>query len=196
LEFFAFDRAYVDRLREGDAATERHFFAYFEPFLHMMLRSRGTSPDLVEDATQETFARVLINLRKEGGIRDPDRFGAYVCSICKNVLRERRRTDQKGTALEESHYEIPDKIIDLDEVLASRELMTIVRDILDDIPARDATILKAIFLEEKEKDEVCRQFGIERDYLRVCLHRAKEKFRAHYEKRYRLPVPPQGAGKS
>src|SRR5262249_24550337 len=109
-----------------------------------------------------------------------------------NVLRERRRVDQKGTALEESHYEIPDKVIDLDEVLASKELMCVVREILDDIPARDATILRAIFLEEKEKDEVCRQFGIERDYLRVCLHRAKEKFRAHYEKRHRPLPPPRG----
>jgi RNA polymerase sigma-70 factor (ECF subfamily) len=37
-------------------------------------------------------------------------------------------------------------------------------------------------LEEKDKDEVCRQFGVDRDYLRVLLHRAKDKFRVLYEK--------------
>jgi RNA polymerase sigma-70 factor (ECF subfamily) len=195
LEFFAFDRAYVDRLRDGDPATEHHFFMYFEPFLHMMLRSRATSPDLIDDITQESFTRVLMNLRKEGGIREPERFGAYVCSTCKNVLRERRRVDQKGTALEESHYEIPDKIVDLDHVLASKELMRLVREILDAMAARDAAILRAIFLEEKEKDEVCRQFGIDRDYLRVCLHRAKEKFRSHYEKRQPVRAPSPGVAK-
>ena len=192
MEFFAFDRAYVDRLRDGDPATEHHFFTYFEPFLHMMLRSRATSADLVDDITQESFTRVLVNLRKQGGIREPERFGAYVCSTCKNVLRERRRLEQKGTALEESHYEIADKIVDLDNVLACKELMLLVREILSSMASRDAALLRAIFLEEKEKDEVCRQFGIERDYLRVCLHRAKEKFRAQYEKRQRTSAPTQG----
>ena len=181
MEFFAFDRAYVDRLRDGDPATEHHFFMYFEPFLHMMLRSRATSPDLIDDITQESFTRVLINLRKEGGIREPERFGAYVCSTCKNVLRERRRVDLKGTALEESHYEIPDKIVDLDHVLASKELMRIVREILETMAVRDAAILRAIFLEEKEKDEICREFGVDREYLRVLLHRAKERFRLSFQ---------------
>jgi RNA polymerase sigma-70 factor (ECF subfamily) len=191
LELFAFDRLYVDRLRDGDPAVEHHFFAYFEPFLHMMLRSRATPPDLVDDITQESFTRVLVNLRKEGGIRQPERFGAFVCSVCKNVLRERRRSDGKGDSLDESHFEIADKAVDLDRALASKELMLVVREILAELSARDAAILRAIFWEEKEKDEVCRDFGIDRDYLRVCLHRAKEKFRAHYEKRQR-PRPPAG----
>jgi hypothetical protein len=30
LEFFAFDRNYVERLRDADRSTERHFVAYFE----------------------------------------------------------------------------------------------------------------------------------------------------------------------
>jgi RNA polymerase sigma-70 factor (ECF subfamily) len=37
-------------------------------------------------------------------------------------------------------------------------------------------------MEEIDKDEVCRQFGVNRTYLRVLLHRAKQSFRAHYEK--------------
>lgn len=183
MELFAFDRAYVDRLRDGDSAVEHHFFDYFEPFLHMMLRSRSTPPDLIDDITQESFARVLATLRREGGIRQPERFGAFVCTTCKNVLYERRRAEQRRTPLEDSHYEIPDKVIDLDGLLASKQLMKVVREILAQMPPRDAAILRAIFLEEKEKDEVCHAFNVDRDYLRVCLHRAKEKFRVQYEKR-------------
>jgi hypothetical protein len=29
---------------------------------------------------------------------------------------------------------------------------------------------------------VCQEFGVDRDYLRVLLHRAKDKFKALYEK--------------
>jgi RNA polymerase sigma-70 factor (ECF subfamily) len=195
LELFAFDRVYVDRLRDGDPAVEHHFITYFEPFLHMMLRSRSTPPDLVEDITQESFARVLAKLRKDGGIREPERFGAFVCTTCKHVLYERRRAEQRGAPLEDSHYEIPDKVMDLDGFLANKQLMKLVREILEEMSARDSAILRAIFLEEKEKDEVCHQFGIDRDYLRVCLHRAKEKFRAHYEKRQHARTPASAARK-
>ncbi len=47
---------------------------------------------------------------------------------------------------------------------------------------KDRQLLRAIFLEEKEKDQVCREFGVDRDYLRVLLHRAKNNFRVFYEK--------------
>lgn len=195
MEFFAFDRLYVDRLRDGDPAVEQHFFAYFEPFLHMMLRSRSTPPDQVEDITQESFTRVLAQLRKDG-IRQPERFGAFVCTTCKNVLRERRRTTHKdGNPLEDSHYEIPDKAVDLDRVVASKELMLQVREIFKELSTREVAILRAIFWEEKEKDEVCREFGIDRNYLRVCFLRAKEKFRTHYEKRLRPRAPAVGTMK-
>ena len=46
------------------------------------------------------------------------------------------------------------------------------------MPERDQALLRAIFFEEQPKDEVCRRFGITRDYLRVVIHRAKEKFRS------------------
>jgi len=48
---------------------------------------------------------------------------------------------------------------------------------------RDRELLRAIFLEEKEKDEICREFGVGREYLRVLLHRAKECFRAKFAER-------------
>ncbi len=52
------------------------------------------------------------------------------------------------------------------------------RKVLAQLPERDQAILKAVFLEEVAKDEVCQRFGVGRDYLRVLLHRAKGKFRA------------------
>jgi RNA polymerase sigma-70 factor (ECF subfamily) len=42
--------------------------------------------------------------------------------------------------------------------------------------------LKEVFLEERNKDEVCDEFGVDRNYLRVLLHRAKRNFRALYLK--------------
>ena len=182
MEFFTFDKAYVERLREGDPSTEHHFVAYFEQLLRIKLRARTLPSDKVEDLRQETFIRVIAALRREGGVRQPERFGAFVNSICNNVLLEHYRSSAKNQPMEDSHLEIPDKVLDLEGMLVTKQSSEQVRKILDGMPERDRALLRAIFLEEKEKDVVCREFGVDRDYLRVLLHRAKDKFKALYEK--------------
>jgi RNA polymerase sigma-70 factor, ECF subfamily len=182
VEFFTFDKAYVERLREGDPSTEQHFVAYFEQLLRIKLRSRLLPSDKVEDLRQETFIRVIANLRKDGGIRQPERFGAFVNSICNHVLQEFYRSSAKNHPMEDAHMEIPDKVLDLEGMLVTKQSAEQVRRILDAMSKRDRELLRAIFLEEKEKDTVCRELGVDREYLRVLVHRAKDKFKALYEK--------------
>ncbi len=138
-------------------------------------------PERVDDVRQETFSRVIAILRKEGGVKQPERFGAFVNSVCKNVYHESNRESYRSQPLLDSHLEVPDKIVDLERSLITQENKEKVREILEEMSQKDRDLLKAIFLEEGDKDEVCRQFGVDRDYLRVRLHRAKERFKEAYE---------------
>jgi len=190
VDFFAFDKAYVDSLRNGDPATEHHFFLYFEKLLNIKLRSRTISSDKIEDLKQETFIRVIAAVRKEGAVRQPERFGAFVNSICNNVLLEYYRTLGKNQQIDETHQEVPDQILDLEGMMVSKQFSEHVRTILSALPARDRDLLRAVFFEEKDKDSVCREMGVDRNYLRVLLHRAKDKFKAVYEKGRDLGVYP------
>jgi RNA polymerase sigma-70 factor (ECF subfamily) len=182
VEFFTFDKAYVDRLREGDPSTEQHFVAYFDQLLRIKLRSRTLTSDKVQDLQQETYIRVIAALRRDGGVRQPERFGAFVNSICNNVLLEYYRSSAKNQPMEDVHMDIPDKVMDLEGMLVTKQSAEQVRRILDGMPKRDRELLRAIFLEEKEKDTVCQELGVDREYLRVLMHRAKDKFKALYEK--------------
>jgi len=182
VEFFTFDNAYVERLREGDPSTEQHFVAYFGQLLHIKLRSRPLTSDKVDDLRQETFIRVIAALHREGGVRQPERFGAFVNSICNNVLLEYYRSSAKNQPMEDAHMDIPDKVLNLEGMLVTKESAEHVRRILDGMPKRDRDLLRAIFLEEKEKDVVCREMGVDREYLRVLVYRAKDKFKALYQK--------------
>ena len=179
LQFETFDSAYVERLRSGDFSTQEHFVAYFSQLIHLKLRSRLRSPQDIEDVRQETFVRVFAALRKEQGIREPERIGAFVNAVCANVLRERYRLPP-GEPLEEGHTEIPDKGVDVINIIAFRQTQEKVQEILQELPERDRRIIKEIFLEERDKDAVCRDYGVNRDYLRVLLHRAKKAFKSHY----------------
>lgn len=189
MELFSFDQAYVERLRDGDFATQQHFVRYFQPLLRIMMRARMIPADRIDDLTQDTFIRVVSALRKESGVRQPERFGAFVNSVCKNVLHEYYRSLRHTDPLEDSHFKIPDKAIDLEGMLVTQQLREQVHKVLAEMPARDRDLLRAIFLEEKDKDEICNAFGVDRDYLRVCVHRAKERFRSLFEKGQQTPAP-------
>jgi RNA polymerase sigma-70 factor, ECF subfamily len=182
LQFQSFDGAYLERLRGGDFRTQEHFVSYFSELIHLKLRSRLRSPQDVEDARQETFARVFAALRKEGGIREPERIGAFVNAVCANVLRERYRAPTADT-LEETAAEIPDKGASVIDVISYKQTQESVREILQSLPERDRRIIKEIFLDERSKDDVCRDYGVTRDYLRVLLHRAKQAFKSQYLKK-------------
>ena len=183
LQFQTFDQSYLERLRAGDFRTQEHFVAYFSELIQLKLRSRLHSPQAIEDVRQETFARVFAALRSEGRIRQPERLGAFVNSLCNNVLLEHYRASQRGTSLEEEEeQDLPAVVVDLLGAIAAKQMQDKVREILEDLPERDRRLLREVFLEERDKDDVCRDFGVDRDYLRVLLHRAKQSFKSLYMK--------------
>ena len=87
--------------RRESPDTERHFTRYFGDLLSIKLRSRLRSPAQVEDARQETFLRVHEGASPARRHSVPGGFGAFVNSVCNNVLFEMYRSHSKTTPLEE-----------------------------------------------------------------------------------------------
>lgn len=182
LHFESFDDAYLNRLRAGDFRTQEHFSAYFTTSIRIKLRARRKSPESIEDIRQETFSRVLVAVR-DGKILQPERLGAYVNSVCNHVAQEHSRLGARSTPLDdEDEKKVTARDIDLVDLLVSKETQKKVREILDKLSERDRRLLREVFIEERDKDEVCRDFGVGREYLRVLLHRAKQAFKAKYLK--------------
>jgi RNA polymerase sigma-70 factor (ECF subfamily) len=179
VDFYTFDDDYVRRLREGDPWTVEHFQRYFTELMLVKLHTRRHPMEAIEDVLQEVFHRFFRALRSPGGIRSGKSLGAYVNSVCNHVLLEgyRRRRDPEpldlGTEIPDSNPSVLDEII-------NDEIKRKVRRVLDDLEPKGAGLLRAVFLEERDKDEVCREYGVDRDYLRVLLFRAKERFRSAY----------------
>jgi len=177
---FEFDRAYLDRLVAGDPETEKHFARYFGDLLTLKLRSRLRSPALVDDARQETFRRVLTTLKEKGGLASAESLGAFVNSVCNNVLFECYRAGAKVQQLAEGHDESDDERGSAEAGLMRAEECDRVREALAGLPAREQELLRWLFFEERDKDDICRALGVDRNYLRVLLHRAKARFRERF----------------
>jgi RNA polymerase sigma-70 factor (ECF subfamily) len=178
MAFYAFDEDYVRRLANGDPETETHFVEYFSGLLLAKLRHRLRLPQEAEDLRQEVFLRVLRALRGGSGIEQPERLGAFVLSVCNYVLMEHVRGGARTTQWDENTPE-PSQREDADPEwnLVSAETREQVRTLITRLSTQDQGILRALFYEERDKDAVCRDYGVGRDYLRVLLHRAKKRLR-------------------
>ena len=183
MQFQKFDDAYLENLRKGDRRTEEHFVQYFSELIHLKLRSRLSSRDAIEDVRQETFARIFVLLRGKAGVRNASALGALVNSICNHVLLEYYRSHSKSEAMEDAtEMDLQSEETDVLDSLVSKDTQKTVRQVLEKLSDRDRQLLNSIFLEERDKDEVCAEFGVDREYLRVLLHRAKLSFKSFYVK--------------
>ncbi|WP_183764618.1 RNA polymerase sigma factor [Tunturibacter empetritectus] len=182
MQFFAFDAAYLERLRSGDARTEEHFVRYFGELIHLKLRSRLNSREAIEDVRQETFVRVLVLVRSADGLREPDRLGAFVNSVCNHVLLEYYRSRNKTESFlnNDTVATLVNHEPSALSLLETKDAQRIVRQILKELTDRDRQLLQSVLLDERDKDEVCAEFGITREYLRVLVHRAKQSFKTFY----------------
>ena len=109
----SFDREYVHRLQHRDPETERHFVDYFGKLLRIKLHSRLRNAQMVEDLTQETFLRVLTALRREDGVRSPAALGAFVNSVCNNLLLEQYRRQSRAECVSIDQFDPPDKRVSI-----------------------------------------------------------------------------------
>jgi RNA polymerase sigma-70 factor (ECF subfamily) len=171
-----FDAEYIERLTDGDRAVEEHFTSYFEGLLRVKLRRRGCSGPDIEDVCQETFLRVLQMLRKKG-IEHPERIGAFVNSVCNNVMLELWRSHARHPGVDSPEHETPDTALDMEGILMNEERKRFVHVVLKEMPELEAGILRMIFVDDMDRDEICKQLNLRRDYLRVILHRALTRFK-------------------
>ncbi len=174
-----FDQDYLRRLQQGDPETARHFSTHFGELLFFKLRNRIRSPQLIAEVRQETFLRVLVALR-QGTIEHPERLGAYVSAVANNVLKEFLRSEGRWATGQEGGPDPADTRAEIDQQLLSRERTQQVASVLNELSEKDRAVLRMLFLEERDKTEICRNLGVGPDYLRVVVHRAKNRFRDRF----------------
>jgi RNA polymerase sigma-70 factor, ECF subfamily len=176
LELLSFDAAYLRALHKADPETERHFVSYFTPLIQRKLRKYLHVPDLIQEGVQETLVRVVITVRSRNGVRYPERFGAFVHAVCRNVAMEIFRREKRFLDLEEAGPVAESGSRSPHSAAEARETRDRVRRILNNLSKFDRELLEALFLAEEERSTLCRRFGVSDGYLRVLLHRAKQRF--------------------
>lgn len=133
----------------------------------------------VDDLVQETLARYY-RAEQRQQIRNTEEFGAFLNGVCRNVILEYRRRQRREPLAD------PDVPVAETGVRPDAEVFEM-RDAIDaglkDLSERDRAILRSLYLEGREKEAICRQWGMSDAQFRVVLFRAKERFRRAWESR-------------
>ena len=170
-----FNPDYLARLKQQEPETEKHFVTHFTSVLQSRLRFRIRSHQIIDDVCQETLLRVILHVRRGTQIK---RLPAFVHAVSKNVLLEAFRGQRKHSTTEGEFPDLPDVRIDFDSSLVDQPRQTTVRQILAELPEKDGRILQRLFLDEADRKELCAELGVDGEYLRVLLHRAKLRFKS------------------
>jgi RNA polymerase sigma-70 factor (ECF subfamily) len=136
----------------------------------------GSSCPDVDDIVQEAMLRFVHALQSEK-IRNPESMAAFLSGICNNVIYEYKRRLHREPLCDQdpSSLEIPAGL-GADLV----ELRQVIGLVMNQLAPREREILRAFFLEERDRSEICRTMGLSEMQFRVVLFRAKEKFREIY----------------
>jgi RNA polymerase sigma-70 factor (ECF subfamily) len=130
----------------------------------------------VDDLVQESLTR-FIRAEQRQQIRNMEEFGAFLNGVCRNVILEYRRRLRREPMMDRENP-LPEAGVRPDADIL--ELRDAIDSGLAGLADRDRAILRALYLEGKEKDEICTEWKMSDAQFRVVLFRAKERFRRAY----------------
>jgi len=174
------------RIRAGDISAESELIRQYEPGLRVLLRRRtGGDVGLLQDLVQETLLVVIQRLRGEG-IDDPGKIAAFAAQTARNLaiasLRkaERQRTDVDSEATERN----ADPSRGVAVLAEDLEAALAVRALLRELPqTRDRLMLKRFYLDDHDKEVICRDMQLSEAAFNQALSRARRRFRQILEER-------------
>jgi RNA polymerase sigma-70 factor, ECF subfamily len=130
----------------------------------------------VDDLVQETLVR-FFRADQRKVIRNTEELGAFLNGVCRNVILEYRRRVRREPAIDPD-VPMPDNGIRPEA--DTLELRDAIDSGLRELAERDRMILRSLYLEGKEKEAICKDWGMSDAQFRVVLFRAKERFRRAY----------------
>jgi len=155
------------------AVFETELARRFWERLRLFATRRLGDAALAEDVAQETLRRVVAALRA-GKLAHPDALPAFVFQTARNIclhhLRSGGREERALGRLNEGGVSVTGE--DALESLISAERRATVRLALERLGESDRDLLRRVYFQQLDSDEIARRLDITPETLRVRKHRA------------------------
>lgn len=154
------------------------------PGLRALILRRVRDPELAADILQDAAVTTLEKLRN-GEIAHPENLGGYLYRVALNHLRNHRRKDRSAISSAEALDELPASENDADwDAVRGRQWATAARRMLKEMPvARDRDVLVRFYLDDEDRETICRELGLSEEHFNRVIFRARNRFRELIEHR-------------
>lgn len=142
------------------------------------------SSAMVDDLVQEALILIIARWR-QGEIVDPQQQVAFAHTTALHLASNATRTEARRRRLvgEYAHGVEAQFEPSPEDRLQQRELFEAIRAIVADMPnRRDRHLLRAYYLEEQPKQQICRDLELEPRHFDRVLHRARTRLREYVMK--------------
>ena len=154
------------------------------PGLRALILRRVRDPDLAADILQDAAVTTLEKLRS-GAIADLQNLGGYLYRVALNHLRNHRRKDRSTMSTAHGLDELAAPESDVDwENIGEPQWSTAARRMLEKLPvARDREILVRFYLDDEDREKICRELQLSEEHFNRVIFRARNRFRELIEHR-------------
>jgi len=174
------ERQLVEAALGGDPAAFAALVVRRRGLVEAVL-ARMLSRDEVEEVAQETWLRAYLGLSQ---LRDPERFGGWLCGLAVNLakMRLRRRAAQQRLVATGGGV----ATVDLEEP----ELLEIVRNAVALLPPGQRDVVLMHYVHDLSCEDIARLLGTSPGAVRVRLHRARAQLRRELAPLAPVPIVP------
>lgn len=169
---------FVLRALAGDRSAEREICSRLLPAMRAFA-ARRLRASSVDDFTHDALV-LLVEALREGRIQDPARIAAFALGICRNLARERARTDDRRRELMDRYGLTEADLTGWDSQIQVR------RDQLEDcysqLADRSRRVLRMSFCGEEADSDIARTLSISEANVRIIRHRTLAALRTCLEK--------------
>jgi RNA polymerase sigma-70 factor (ECF subfamily) len=154
------------------------------PGLRALILRRVRDPEAAADILQDAAVTTLEKLRS-GEIARPENLGGYLYRVALNHLRNHRRKDRSAVSSADALEELTSADNEEDwGNIGGRQWATSARRMLEEMPvARDREILVRFYLDDEDKESICRELQLSEEHFNRVIFRARNRFREFIEHR-------------
>jgi RNA polymerase sigma-70 factor (ECF subfamily) len=148
------------------------------PGLRALILRRVRDPEVAADILQDAAVTTLEKLRR-GEIAHPENVGGFLYRVALNHLRNHRRKDRSAVSSAEGLEDLQGASEDPDwECVGRPQWAAVARRVLDEMPtARDRELLMRFYLNDEDKEQICRALQLSHEHFNRVIFRARNRFR-------------------
>ena len=165
--------AVVEAACRGDSeALAGLYERYYAPMVWVAYSVLLDRP-LAEDAAQQAFATACAKMRS---LRQSDRFGPWLGTICRNAAQDMARARRRDAALQ--------RVAAVEEPVPSDSdgFDRAVKDAVDGLPSMYREVVVLHYYSEMSYQQIESALGISTDVVKGRLARARKQIQVHLEK--------------